>query len=315
MSIDYRQVILWKDGRRIDSFRITGVLVEHALQASFRVGLNALAICHLPSTVTMKIDHRGNREIQAHDADRELAVSVTKAIRKRLLSCGFGCLPNLKNSDETQHDLFLEVVDIPTDQPMKLISGEVRLRRAYSSEGGPAIRAHLRREVVEECQWWQSLRGSGKWSGRLVILAEFPRTGPDFILRGEFCAWDQPPRALFGWPGSRLTLCTVAQASVPQMVSHPLPAAKAKPRREPWGDFKNKLRFRLEQGCRVAPVAALLEKCGADTNHIGRDMNKWKRRCPEGQGFTVARKVAKKGGREEWLATEPLLASIYNAVQ
>ena len=297
--LDYKAETLWKNGRKVDSLRVAGLLAEVALKASTRSGLSALTTGDLPSCVDMNLDgRRGQREVQAYEADRVLAVNVARAVRVRLHKFGFELMDVVSRGGGGQRDMVLEVVDpeLSGGCQLKRISCELRCRRLWSQAGRLTVRSACQTECVDQCDWWLREAVTGKWSGRLVVLAEFPQSGDDFALRADYTPVGGKSRGLFGWPGSRGTLAP----TLPQPAALPrapglsrAAAAKSKP----WAATRSALKFRIEQGKRVAPVAAALVNRGLDSNHLWRDVPRWKRRYPEGEAFQVQR-VSRKGGKK-----------------
>ena len=99
-----------------------------------------------------------------------------------------------------------------------------------------------------------------------------------------------------------------ANAQTSSAKAAPKPKARA---RRPWADVRQKLKFRIDSGKRVAPVKdAILEvDKNADVSHLGRDMEGWKKRFPNGEAFK-AQRVTCKGGSKEWVATDSFLKGI-----
>ena len=330
MSLNYKNMALFKGGRPVDSFRIVGFLAEIALKMSLKVGLTALSTSDLPPHVNLRLDRRGDCDVQAFDDDRDLAVTIATAVRLKLHRSGFAVKDAVNRDNGAEHDLILDVVDIePAGAVYKFVSGELRCRRIYSEAGRKKIRGALQKECVDECAWWQQLAQTNKWSGRLVILAEFGRSGSDFVLRADYTPVQGHARGLWGWPGSRLTLASGTSPALRQTQPQTIQttaAPKAKARataakigsKPSWGDMRSKLVFRTEDNERVSSVPTMLKECKkafgrGDPAHAGEKMAGWKRRCPSGVAFKAQRK-SRKGGSAEWVATEPLLHSIYESV-
>ena len=68
---------LYKNKRVVDGFRVAGVLVELAIRSSLRVSLTGLQPAGLPGRVSMRLDRLGEREVQAHAQDRQLAFRMS----------------------------------------------------------------------------------------------------------------------------------------------------------------------------------------------------------------------------------------------
>lgn len=322
MVLDYRAVDLWKDGRKVDSFRISGFLAEHALKASLRVGYSAFSEADLPASVHVKLDGRGWRDIQGYPDDRALAATVARGVQLQLHRSGLRLRDAVVRDKGAEHDMVLEAIDVEpcNTAALGLISGELRMRRIHSETGRKKIREAFQKECAYECVWWQRLAVTNKWSGRLIVLVEFGASGVDFVIRADYIPAGGAARGFFGWPGSRASLAPSVQAPalpapVPRPTPKPLPrkpAPKPKARaRRPWADVRQKLKFRIDSGKRVAPVKdALLEvDKDADVSHLGRDMEGWKKRFPNGEAFK-AQRVTCKGGSKEWVATDSFLKGI-----
>ena len=74
--LNYKTRILYKNERVVDSFRMTGLVAELALQKSKSVGVAALRSEHLPASMQVSLDGLGKREVQVLEENRTLAVTV-----------------------------------------------------------------------------------------------------------------------------------------------------------------------------------------------------------------------------------------------
>ena len=322
--LDYKQVDLFKNGRKVDHLRVTGLLAEDALAISQQIGISALSTAHLPSQLSFSLDRRGRQLVCTFPEDRALAVKLAVEIRFRLKDEGFGVLRAVPQ-EEGRHDLVLEVNTRAALGQFKLISCELRCRHLYSQAGERTVREALREECVDQCSWWQKCQASGNFSGRLLLLAVFATpTATEFKLRAEYVPVGGSPRGVFGWPGSR----PIWQSTPPPLpVSRPTPTVRShavppptgpQPARRPktWDDVRHKLTFRSHCGRQVAPVAVCLKASCKDSNHIGRDMGKWQQTIQKGHVYQIPRrgqhgKNGKKGGSEEWVATVPFLKALF----
>ena len=305
-----------KNGRPVGAFRVTGVLAEEVLVLMQRLGASGVETKHLPSCVSMRLDRRGLRRVQVYEQDRVRALAVAKLVRVELHRRGLGVLRVVVRAEGRdgagEHDLVLEVVDDFRGRVWKLISAELRLRQLWSERGREKVRDIFEEECVD-CGWWQEEEASGKWSGRLIILAEFPQQyqiSSGFILRADYYPVGGGRVGFFGWRGSHGTLpAPVVPKPVVAKVVY------VKPQKKPFEEVVSKLAFRTERSGRVASVAQLLQTMGLDTRHIGRRMAAWMARCPgEVASFTTTRRTGKRGGSPEWVTTKKLLEVIYNAV-
>ena len=174
-SLDYRSERLRKGGKVIDWFRVAGFLAEHGLQASLRVGNTVLAARHLPRTVEMRLDGLGVRQVCTFEEERSLAARTAKVVRSELHRLGLEVRAVVRRvmggRVGEEHDMVLEVTDNGDAGPVKKISGELKMRRLWSNAGLNKARKEIQKEAVDECQWWQTEAQTGKWAGRLVVLA------------------------------------------------------------------------------------------------------------------------------------------------
>ena len=335
--LDYKAEDLYARGRIVDSFCVTGLAVEVALQLSRSLpgGCSALRAKHMPDTVAVGIDGRGQRQVKLHDENKCLAVTVAKHIRVQLHKYDMEMVKAVVDVRDARgrklgaHDLIAQVVSDEPDRPTGDLSAEVRLRRIRSDAGRRKVREEHRRECCDQCDWWQQeLASSEVWAGRLIVLIEFGVGGSSFTSRADLRLRGEEFKGLWGWPGSvgalRVRLRSASSALAPGLplslpsarIAHgrvvPPPRSAAK-RRAPWDLFKKKLAFRHVVRQRVASVASLYSL-------QGKTHKKLKARIDQGMAahgwtsssvFTTPRAGAKKGGAEEWVATEPVLQQMY----
>ena len=181
------------------------------------------------------------------------------------------------------------------------------------------VRSKLRREAATECEWWQAEAATGKWGGRLIVLARWASLAAegDPEIRMDYVPVDCEPRGFSGWPGSKRTFKALPRPVVPpprppaQPPAQPrakAPAAKRAARPFPSLTFRRDAETNHQ---RVAPVAAIYADLGMSTTNIGRDMGQWQRNFPTYADaiFTAPRRGQgrKRGGKAEWYATEPAL--------
>ena len=53
-TLDYRAVDLFKDGRKVEHLRVSGLLVEQAVAKSLEVGLSALSTAHVAKEISLR---------------------------------------------------------------------------------------------------------------------------------------------------------------------------------------------------------------------------------------------------------------------
>ena len=327
--LDYVDENLCKDGRRVDWFRVAGVLTELGLKASLRHGNTVAAARHLPTEVDMDLDGLGMRRVKAHDKERAFAARVARLIRVELMRLGLEIRDVIRRAASAgrrrgaEHDMVLEVVDTADEGPIKKVSGELKLRRLLSPNGLHDARKKIQREAVDECQWWQAEAASGKWQGRLVVMCRWATMtaegNPE--IRTDFTPVGGQPRGFSGWVGSRRTF----KMSAPE--PPPPPPARATTQRPPTAPMRvappprpfPALVFRRDEEThwkRVAEVGFIYEDLGKPCGNIGRDMEDWKNKFPTYKDaiFTAPRKGAgrKRGGKEAWYATEPALCHMHS---
>jgi hypothetical protein len=312
--LDYKSVALYKDGRVVDSFRVTGLVAELALKSSKKVGITALKPQHLPHHVSWELDGRGEQEVIVHEENRTLAVEVAKAVRVKLHQEGF----EVQGVLEGKHDLVVEMVvgadgRLPA-QPCGLISVELKLRRIWSEAGRNKVREALRTECEVECQWWQNIvsQSGCKFCGRMVLLVEFGSRGAEFTTRADLKVLGSGFRGVWGWRGS----ASASRASAPPALA-PVPAqspTSAVQLLGRWARVKEKLGFRREKKRLVASVQSLYSTMHKDTNHIGEKVAAGKRRhdWQDAEIFKAPRRSGKRGGSEEWVAVEKVLRQLHD---
>ena len=160
--LDPRSLLLKKDGRVFDSFRVGGRVSELALTASLEIGFHGVRLCDLPPTITMHLDPPHNRsQIQVHHKDREMGLAVATHLRARLHASGWCLLKALVKAEDV-NGVFLGEHDAVVDQIVGgaagvrgLVSMELKCRRLYSHSGCVTARLGLRREEVGV---WKQLR-------------------------------------------------------------------------------------------------------------------------------------------------------------
>ena len=335
MALDYKSVSILIEGRRLDSFRVSGFAAEEALRVSRRVGCSGLGPQHLPDTLDINVGS-GLRKIKLHPENRTLGVSVAKAVRAKLNLHGMEMVhalvevrrPSGKRWGE--HDLIVEIVSDGRGEPpgpshpAGFISVELRMRRLESEKGRRLVRTLLREECGDACDWWQAERKSPQrvWAGRLIVLADFGKTSTAFTTRADVQLAGEEFRGLWGWPGSVPSLCfgaaaqpqAVAPARAPrrpsgaQSAQSPVTASAPRARKMSWSQVSSTLVFRPVDSVSVAPVAGVVpRKKVAEKVAAGKLRHSW----PDTALFKSARTGAKKGGSEEWVATEAVLQQLY----
>lgn len=303
--LDPKRLSLWKNGRPVDGFRVTGRVVELALKTSLQTGIRGLRPSDLPGAIRLKLDsRRGNPLVQVHPEDRDAAVHVARHVREKLHTAGWSLVNAVQEEEggDGEHDLILDKVG-DEEGPRGLVSGELKCRRLWSDAGQLVVRKALRKEQVEECTWWRAAlaRRTGVWCGRMVVLCVFNRSG---VLTASHAEWKPVGgvwATVWGWRGQavRVPAPPPPQSRVP----------RALPARRPFPA----LTYRWEHGRLVAPVAKVLEDLGRSTANVGRETRRFKRRNPglAEDLFQAPRKAAKKGGPPEWVGTEAALTQLH----
>ena len=124
-----------------------------------------------------------------------------------------------------------------------------------------------------------------QWAGRLVVIAEFGRSGEVCVTRGDVKWRGREFRGVWGWPGTSGSLrAPIARRRVAARVP-PVARAKATPSRQAIGaprptlaDIRDRLQPKVEGRTRVAPVAQVLSEMGHITSHVVDRVNRGKRR-------------------------------------
>lgn len=325
---DYRDGELFWQEKLIDWFRVAGVLAEHGLHASLRVGNTVVAARHLPNEVKMRTDDKGLVRVGVQDKEKELAARTARLVRAELNRLGMEIRQVVRRSARgrlgEEHDMVIEVVSTEDEGSMKKISGELKLRRLWSKAGLDKARLCIQKEAATECEWWQHEVSTGKWAGRLLVLARWSSLAAegDPEIRVDYVPRDSAPRGFSGWLGSRRTFRALPQPvrPPPQQMAPPQAKAKAAPAANPKAQARAKARpfpvlsYRRNDSTnnlRVAPVTAIYKDLDKAQGNIGRDMEAWKLKFPTYRDsiLTAPRAGAgrKRGGKEEWYATEPAL--------
>ena len=321
---------LVKQGRVIDWFRVAGVLAEHGLRASLRVGNTTLEARHLPDEVQMRTDNGGFISVAVQEKEKKLAARIAQLVRIELHRLGMEIRDAVRRTSRgrlgEEHDMVIEVVATEDKGPVKKISGELKLRRLWSMTGLNDVRLKIQKEAATQCEWWQTEASTGKWAGRLIVLARWASLAAegDPEIRIDYVPRDCEPRGFSGWPGSRRTFQALPlPVRPPPRPPSPQPKAKALPQQ----GLKEKasvrpfpvLTYRRDsatKNLRVAPVAAIYKDLHHPAGNIGRDMKQWKLKFPTYADAIIAAPRAghgrKRGGREEWYATEPALFHMHS---
>ena len=305
---------LYKDGRLVDGFRVASRVVELALKQMLSVGVQGLRAQNLPATISLCLDRpRGTSLVQVHPADRDVALRIARHVRVKLHASGWsvvGALVKDAGGQGNEHDLVVDEV-AESDAPRGLVSCELKCRRLWSESGLLSVRKAMRKEQEEDCAWWQAAlrRRSGVWRGRMIVLVICDRKGAVTGSRAEWKAAGGEWRTLWGWPAAlpQLPPRRAPQPAPPARAARPTRAAPAA--RPPFPAVA----YRRVGGRLVGPVAAVFAARERPTNNIGRDVQTFKRRHPEADGalFQAPRKATKKGGKPEWVATEPVLRKLH----
>ena len=299
---------LFKNGRVVDGFRVAGRVAELALKETLRTGVSGLAVGDLPSSIPLKLDDVGDALVRVTLADATAAVGVAQHVRCKLHGAGWAVVGAVvaENSDKGaflgEHDLIVD--EVKTHDGRGLVSCEVKCRRLYSEAGREKVRLALRREQVDDCPWWQAAlaKPCALWRGRMVILVVCDRAGS---LVGSCAEWrplGAEWRSLWGFGA---VLPSPAAALPRQAAARTLPSVRAR--------FP-KLTYRRVQGQLVAPVAGVLGALKRGLSNVGRDVAAFKRKnrdVSEADLYKAPRKVGRKGGSPEWVATEAVLKRLH----
>ena len=333
--LDYKNVALKADGTKVDSFCVTGVLVEDGLVLSLEHGI-WLAEQHLPNFVRMTLDgYAGEQKVQVSLEDKRLAVLLVGRIRADLHSNGLALrrakvpVKGPRGRRVSDHDMELEIVVgrngsscVASAIPKGFLSGELRCRRLRQEAGFTEFRKASRKECDLELLWWQQvLREDDQkhWCGRLILLCNYSAQTQVIETRADVRLVGGSYNGLWGWPGSmnigaQPSAMPRAKATPKAIAAAPQAKAKAVPTGAPKGErLLNKLAFRGA----VAEVKSLLQVAEkSDTNSTY-----WAKRALEA-GFSSnsvyqkeqrsyqpsagGRKRAKLGGSGPWVATRPV---------
>lgn len=340
--LDYKEQKLYVNQQEVTALTMVGLLVEAVfrLSRSRRVGVSGIASWDLPLCLPVTLDRRGERRVRTYEADRSTAVAVGKEVRAKLHHLGLEMVAACQqvrgsHGKVGEHDLVMEVVadedgNVPDARmPAGLLSVEVNCRRLWSESGRKQVRLALRKECDLECEWWQHELATGRYVGRVIVVAIFGRSGADFATHADVRLLGQEYRGLWGWAGSRgslsqpAALATVPKAgaarktkAMPKEKAQAAPRKAAVSRARPWGEVNSGLTYRSVLHQRVAPVAKVLELLGKETTHVSRIVSEGKRRYswPDTQVFKAARIGGKRGGSEEWVATASVLRAMYDIV-
>ena len=266
------------------------------------------------------------QHVKVHEDDKKLAVRVARTVRTELLRAGIevkDCIvPALGGSPGQEHDLVLEVVDcLDEGLVLKKISGELKMRRLRSGNGKDIVRDAFAKECVAESKWWQAEARTGRWSGRLVILANFPEgRGNDSKceILADFYPIGGRRQGIIGWPYSKRTFVCRPLPAPAATMKRPIlkgPAPKMPPPPPPRKVKKPfpKLKMRPWKGRMVGPVKPVLEAALKDHDHIDRKYLRWARSVPDGFADKAPREGGKPGGKPEYVATNAVLQYIYDS--
>ena len=337
--LDPRTQQLTRGDKAVDAFRVAGLVTELALKASLRldVGMTGLQMSHLPHTVLMTLDgYRGEKHVLVRESDKTLAVQVAKKVRVALHRLGIeikDCVVRAESGAQgADHDMVLEVVDCPDESlAVKKLSGELKLRRLRSSNGRDAAREAFGKECVSENAWWAREAQTGRWGGRIVVMANFAQgCDGECDLYADFYPVAGVRQSLLGWPGARRTFRARAApaAAAPAVgavgrvapVVAPLRAAPVATSKPPWAEVYAKLKpnFAMRRGSLMASVPLMLtimKVSKSKRQNLHRDLQKWKtlHNWNQSQLDACKRKGPDRvpGGRSESVATKETLQVIY----
>jgi hypothetical protein len=330
--LDPRFADLFRDELKVDGFRVGCLVAEEALKMSIRVdvGATGLSTLHLGQTVKMRLDgYSGEKHVKVHETDRELAVRIAKRVRIELNRLGFEVksvrILVEKGKQGEEHDLVLELVNWADDHHFRKISCELKRRRMMSKTGLKDVREAMQRECIDECAWWVREAETSLWAGRVIISCNFPKGASNpFDVYVDFTPVGDVARGLSGWPYSRRNFLpktkevksykpappsakVVAKAVTKgKAVARPVRARHVK---KPFP----RLSLRRWKGRLVAPLAPVVEAATRKTAfHLERKFKDWASRVPNGFADQAPRQGCKRGGKQEYVATEPVLQWVYD---
>ena len=291
----YDEENLFKDERKVDGFRISGVLAEIALKQTLTTNLRSLVPAMLPSTIKMRLDGRGTRDVGAYEEDRVRAVDLARHLRLKLHEKAFSVMDAVVTEGSKDHDLVLDEVTAAVGGAMGFISCELKCRRLRCETGMQKVRLALQKEECDESDWWQSCiqAAEHEWRGRMIILAVYNMDGTFQSSRADYREVGGEWRGVWGWGGSRARL-----PAPPQQVRHVIPSVV--PRNVQARDHENfpRLGFVTLQGKRVAPLVELLAEMDEKTDaQPGREAKRLKCRhnLDDNDVFEAPRVSDKKG--------------------
>ena len=146
---------VYKDGRIIKSARLLGMMVEIFFRLCFEIGGNSVTPGSFPTTVRVKLDNLGYRELLLNESLRGPAMNIGEDIREELRERGYHILHcnvpvKIQGNKVGEHDLICDVRwRGGGSRPVSgRFSVEIKLRRVSTNNHI----AHLRslRSILEE---------------------------------------------------------------------------------------------------------------------------------------------------------------------
>ena len=285
----------------------------------------------------MTLDRRGDCDVQVHEKDRELAILIMVFVRGILASRKINVTDAIVNEASTSgtHDMIGTFSSSQSALDLGRLSVELKCRRLGSENGWISTRKDLRKEAVENCDWWQvaTQKNNHPWCGRSILLVGCKQSPGTWLFECR-CEWkplEGPLQVFWEWKHAHVKnvqlVAKAAPKSVPKAAAAPprvrlptplvaqpsFPALSYRIEVNHWGERK-----------RVARVMQLMEKIGKrDLLHPGRDISAIKKRrsdlghdTPAGQHtdemFQVGRAFEKKGGKKEWMSSERVMKLLYH---
>ena len=122
----------------------------------------------------MTLDRRGDCDVQVHEKDRELAIRIMVFVRGILASRKINVTDAIVNEASTSgtHDMIGTFSSSQSTLDLGRLSVELKCRRLGSENGWISTRKDLRKEAVENCDWWQvaTQKNNHPWCGRAIRL-------------------------------------------------------------------------------------------------------------------------------------------------
>jgi hypothetical protein len=284
------------------------MMVEIFFRLCFEIGGNSVTPGSFPTTVRVKLDNLGYRELLLNESLRSPAMNIGEDIREHLRERGYHILHcnvpvKIQGNIVGEHDLICDVRwRAGGSRPVSgRFSLEIKLRRVSTNNHDAHLRS-LRNILEEECwervktrkgeyvpHWWQTVaRVERFWAGRILVLCELPENEEDlspYKLRSDMRLLGGTWTPLFGWhgfghapqpkPKAASRALPKAAAAAPKA----LPKAAPAPSQERWSSFKRKLTWKpiTRNGPNVAAVKQFLLKSGKPASNSRKTLRNWEK--------------------------------------